>query len=92
MRSQEHECNPHLAVTRLRCQRFGFVPQPTDSFGIEELSLEADPIELPECPVCGVAVIMDKSNMMSYYIDLKITCRACGKVHDVGEEAEQTAG
>ncbi len=62
----------------------------TDSLGLE--GMEVNPIVLPDCSECGVVVLMDKSNMMSCFRELKITCQACGKVHNMDEEATQPVG
>ena len=62
-----------------------------DSIGVHDLTLEPDPIQLPDCPDCGGAVVLDKVNMTSFYNDLTIICRVCGKVHDASDGLEQTA-
>jgi hypothetical protein len=64
----------------------------TDSIGGKDLGVELTPIPLPECERCGVSVVMDKTNMMSFFIDVKVTCQACGHVHDMAADGEKPAG
>ncbi len=59
------------------------------SLGGADLALESDAIPLPPCPQCGLSAPMDKANMLSYYTDLKITCRGCGTVNAVPDQANQ---
>jgi hypothetical protein len=54
----------------------------TDSLGIQELTEEEIAIKLPECPRCGMPVIMDKANMMLYFTELKCICQNCGAIID----------
>ena len=64
-----------------------------DSLNVDDFSLEPDPIELPglsELRRCGC--IGQGQGMLSFYHELKITCRICGTVHDASEETEETAG
>ncbi len=61
----------------------------TASLGGADLALDSDAIPLPPCPQCGLSSPMDKANMLSYYNDLKITCRGCGTVNAIPDQANQ---
>jgi hypothetical protein len=63
----------------------------TDSLGSENLGVDLTPFPLPACKECGVIVVMDKPNMMSFFTDVKVTCQACGYVHDMNVEIEKAA-
>jgi hypothetical protein len=62
-----------------------------DGLGAHDLALEPDPCPLPDCPDCGAVIVLDKANMLSFYNEQKITCPACGKVHDASDASEETA-
>jgi hypothetical protein len=62
-----------------------------ESLGHHTEEGETESIVLPDCQQCAIAVIMDKENMLSFYKELKITCRNCGYVHEISEEDEHPA-
>jgi hypothetical protein len=60
----------------------------TDSLQLEDLALDETSIELPECPQCGVAVILDKANMLLFYNEWRFRCQACLGEFDMDTDAE----
>ena len=82
---------PHpelLADTTSNRREIGYMLW-TASLGGADLALDSDAIPLPPCPQCGLSSPMDKANMLSYYNDLKITCRGCGTVNAIPDQANQ---